>query len=1171
MGNWRTPFTASVILVVFVTCSQGRLAQQTKGMFSPPVVDLVSGNCPRQCHRQGVCTLGKCRCYGRYAGYDCGETVATDGSNPAHPWQPVPDYHPQGEEGSRTATRLPCDGLLGPGRDTLGVWQLCTMDPRWSEESAPSEAATEGRQHRPEGRIPPPSAPTPRRLRICLASSQVMHTPLDVEDLGVGLPAAPLAIALAAAGHEVTVLFAMHGAGYLAHANEWKQQLKQRHGVTLVLLYYTRHYYLSPELANAFEVYAWLVDERSRGAPRFDVIHFHDGNGLGYYTALAKHQNNSAADLSATILVTSVDLPNMFLATKGGGSGVEALETLEVDFIERESARLADAVLFPHRIIAEWCHTRNWKLAVPAWVLPRAVPVAAHEPPSAPPLAVRSVHETGGRNHPVSTATGDSSAHSTSHTPHDMPNTPATSTMPPDTSSHQGTPDAVDKHRRMPTTQRRNALANDGKHRVVFLLEGPGGPIRGASVTGGSRKAGPWGTGVGEQVSQRPATEVARQWAETANEMATADALLATGTVEILESFVASTGTPPPPDSWAARVDAVLFVAMGNASGAVADAVVTSSEQRGKVTFTWNLQRSLLHERLLGGFLRPTDILVLVAQHHRGMRTHTTLRLLAQACVHRIIIASPVALAPLQLTPPGSHETSLTWATPQAAGIAETLRVVLERLALQGDGGDEELSTGSGDVSTGSGRLPCERHQAAELQLLRRWLHFYDHVILPMVPSSARPNSAPSQPDARPAPTQPASTSPPLHPQERLLTKVSPELDGAGGFSGIHTDTSGMVVDETVMGAACKEMPSAATAGSVQETAPATGHAQATARHVAWLAAQGLPRSPAPGSPGTAAMGAPMWPSMDEGVVPGPWGAPGGAVAMGASPTGRGGSLPQGWWERSSQRGLLGTDHPHGAPPSPMSGAFVPTSHWWGGYVPKVSVIMTHFNRHALLRMAVHSIVSQDYPQDRLQLIVVDDGSTEPEVPAALDALEVEFKFAERGWRVVRETNRYLGGARNVGVLHAEGEYFMFVDDDNYAKPHEVSTFVRAMESSGADVLTSFVDFITDKSQPVTTQGFMGSLPSGGAQATGLPSPSFVFLGGSAEVGLFKNCFGDANSFFRASSFLSLGKYTEDKGVGYEDWEIYAKAVLQGYTLEIVPLALYHYRFTAGSMQKNTR
>lgn len=43
---------------------------------------------------------------------------------------------------------------------------------------------------------------------------------------------------------------------------------------------------------------------------------------------------------------------------------------------------------------------------------------------------------------------------------------------------------------------------------------------------------------------------------------------------------------------------------------------------------------------------------------------------------------------------------------------------------------------------------------------------------------------------------------------------------------------------------------------------------------------------------------------------------------------------------------------------------------------------------------------------------------------------------------------------------------------------------------------------------------------------------------GSAEAGAFKNCFGDANAFVRRAAFERVGGYTEDFGVGFEDWEV---------------------------------
>ena len=191
------------------------------------------------------------------------------------------------------------------------------------------------------------------------------------------------------------------------------------------------------------------------------------------------------------------------------------------------------------------------------------------------------------------------------------------------------------------------------------------------------------------------------------------------------------------------------------------------------------------------------------------------------------------------------------------------------------------------------------------------------------------------------------------------------------------------------------------------------------------------------------------------------------------------------------------------------------------------------------------------------------------------------------------EPNRYLGGARNAGARYARGKYVLFMDDDNYAKSFEVWHFVRAAENTLADVMTSGLDFIRGEGEPESTrcravaidrgrgariestcehaEGAMGSrnVSQGGPLAT-RPSPGFVFLGPSSNVGLFKNCYGDANSFFRMTAFEALGGYSEDRHVGYEDWEMYSTASLAGYHLETVPKAMYFYRFTPGSMQKST-
>ncbi len=218
---------------------------------------------------------------------------------------------------------------------------------------------------------------------------------------------------------------------------------------------------------------------------------------------------------------------------------------------------------------------------------------------------------------------------------------------------------------------------------------------------------------------------------------------------------------------------------------------------------------------------------------------------------------------------------------------------------------------------------------------------------------------------------------------------------------------------------------------------------------------------------------------------------------------------------------------------------------------PLVSVCMTHFNRPVYLSYALKSIKAQDYPN--FEVILVDDGSTDPDALDYLNTLESDFTM--RGWRLVRQKNRYLGAARNTATRHARGEYLVFMDDDNVAKPHELSTFVKAAQASGADILTCFIDAFRGKGEP-------GSYQVPGARS--LP------IGGAAAVGMFKNCFGDANALIRSDVFEALGGFTEDYGIGHEDWEFFARAVLKGYRLQVIPEPLFWYRMAEDSMVNTT-
>ncbi|MEI6783535.1 MAG: glycosyltransferase, partial [Verrucomicrobiota bacterium] len=164
---------------------------------------------------------------------------------------------------------------------------------------------------------------------------------------------------------------------------------------------------------------------------------------------------------------------------------------------------------------------------------------------------------------------------------------------------------------------------------------------------------------------------------------------------------------------------------------------------------------------------------------------------------------------------------------------------------------------------------------------------------------------------------------------------------------------------------------------------------------------------------------------------------------------------------------------------------------------------------------------------------------------------ELEPDFTARGWRIVRQKNRYLGAARNTGARNASGEYLLFMDDDNYAEPGEIATLVEVAEHTGADIVCCGMNYFGGYDAPDRKEP---------------PKGRWLPLGPAAAVGAFKNCFGDANALVKRSCFESLGGFTEDYGVTHEDWEFHAKAVLRGYKLEVVPEFLFWYRGNADSM-----
>lgn len=123
---------------------------------------------------------------------------------------------------------------------------------------------------------------------------------------------------------------------------------------------------------------------------------------------------------------------------------------------------------------------------------------------------------------------------------------------------------------------------------------------------------------------------------------------------------------------------------------------------------------------------------------------------------------------------------------------------------------------------------------------------------------------------------------------------------------------------------------------------------------------------------------------------------------------------------------------------------------------PFVSVVVPMRNEQRFIERCLRSLMAQDYPQDRFEVIVVDGGSDDGS-REILDSLRPDFA----GLRVVENRGRHTGRGLNIGLALAQGDVIARLDAHAIAAPSFIRESVAALQRTGADVVGG----------PITTLG----------------------------------------------------------------------------------------------------
>jgi len=97
-------------------------------------------------------------------------------------------------------------------------------------------------------------------------------------------------------------------------------------------------------------------------------------------------------------------------------------------------------------------------------------------------------------------------------------------------------------------------------------------------------------------------------------------------------------------------------------------------------------------------------------------------------------------------------------------------------------------------------------------------------------------------------------------------------------------------------------------------------------------------------------------------------------------------------------------------------------------WAPLVSIIIPAHNEEKSIGGCLTSLLQLDYPKEKLDIVVIDDGSTDRTKDEAK-------KFESSGVRVYTQKNAGKGAALNHGIKLAKGEFIITMDADSYVMP----------------------------------------------------------------------------------------------------------------------------------------
>lgn len=182
--------------------------------------------------------------------------------------------------------------------------------------------------------------------------------------------------------------------------------------------------------------------------------------------------------------------------------------------------------------------------------------------------------------------------------------------------------------------------------------------------------------------------------------------------------------------------------------------------------------------------------------------------------------------------------------------------------------------------------------------------------------------------------------------------------------------------------------------------------------------------------------------------------------------------------------------------------------------LPFISVVVAVKNEAKNIFDCIESLIRQDYPADRYEIIVVDDHSQDETIQLISGFDGVQIISQERGHHGKK-------AAVTTGAHHAKGKFVLTTDGDCVAGPGWISTMVETLISEDAQMITGPVSFVQKtpgsfvERYQVLEQNALNIITGAGLKT------ELVLSASGANMGFCKNTFFDLNPYQQNKNLAS--------------------------------------------------